>query len=70
TMQLVWARRFTEEELNELIQFFQSPVGEKFGDLTPSISALTIGAARQWEAQLASDMLNETRNRLREKGLL
>lgn len=70
TMQLIWARRFTEEELVELADFFQSPTGKKFADQTPVISALTLGAARQWEAQLAGEMVNQTRQRLRDKGLL
>lgn len=70
TMQLVWARRFSEQELVELHQFFTSPTGSKFAEQTPVISALTLGAARQWEERLANDMVNVTRQRLREKGLL
>ncbi|WP_157961988.1 DUF2059 domain-containing protein [Acuticoccus kandeliae] len=70
TMQLIWARRFTEAELNELKAFFGSPVGTKFAEETPVITALSIGAARQWEQQLSAAMVEETRAKLREAGLL
>ncbi|WP_420392853.1 DUF2059 domain-containing protein [Acuticoccus sp.] len=69
TLQLVWARRFTAEELSELKTFFTGDVGKKFVELTPSITALAIGAARQWEQTLASQMVDVTRARLREKGI-
>lgn len=68
TIQLIWARRFTEAELAELKEFFQSEVGAKFTELTPVITALSIGAARQWEQQLSQEMVNTARARLREKG--
>jgi len=68
TIQLVWARRFSEEELRELIGFFESDLGQKFTELTPVITALSIGAAQQWEQELSQAMVNETRSRLREKG--
>ncbi|MCF3932842.1 DUF2059 domain-containing protein [Acuticoccus sp. M5D2P5] len=70
TMQLVWARRFSEEELNELKAFFESPVGTKFAEETPVITALSIGAARQWEERLSNEMVEATRAKLREDGLL
>ncbi|MEM0906545.1 MAG: DUF2059 domain-containing protein [Pseudomonadota bacterium] len=68
TLQLVWARRFTEEELNELAVFFNGPLGSKYVELFPIISALSLGAAKQWEQVLSADMVTETRVRLREKG--
>jgi hypothetical protein len=68
TVQLIWARRFTETELQNLITFFESDLGSKFVELTPVITALSIGAARQWEQQLSEEMVNLTRARLREKG--
>lgn len=68
TIQLVWARRFTEPELSELKVIFASPVGKKFVETTPVISALSIGAARQWETGLASTMVEQVRAQMREKG--
>ncbi|ORE96641.1 hypothetical protein ATO13_07245 [Stappia sp. 22II-S9-Z10] len=70
TIQLVWARRFTVEELQELKDFFTSGTGQKFVELTPSITALSVGAARQWEQELSQQMLDEARNRLVASGAL
>jgi hypothetical protein len=68
TIQLIWARRFTEAEINQLIDFFSSDLGRKFTENTPVITALSIGAARQWEQELSQEMVTITRQRLREKG--
>jgi hypothetical protein len=68
TIQLIWARRFTEEELRQLKTFFESELGQKFTELTPVITALSVGAARQWEQELSRVMVDETRERLREAG--
>lgn len=69
-MQLIWARRFTEEELDTLYDFFTSDVGAKFADATPIISALTLGAARQWQEALSTQMVSATRAKLAEEGYL
>ena len=66
----VWARRFTLEELNDMKAFFSSPTGQKFVELTPSITALSVGAARQWEQAISEQMLEEARKRLVEAGAL
>ncbi|MBJ3774102.1 DUF2059 domain-containing protein [Acuticoccus mangrovi] len=68
TLQLIWARRFSEAELAELKAFFQTDVGAKFVEATPVITALALGAGRQWEQNLAAAMVEETRAKLREKG--
>lgn len=68
TVQLVWARRFTEEELNELAEFFDGPLGTKYVEMFPIISALALGASKQWEQVISADMVNATRNNLRESG--
>ena len=70
TIQEVWARRFTVAELEEMKAFFASETGKKFVELTPSITALSVGAARQWEQQLSQQMLEESRKRLVAAGAL
>lgn len=68
TLQLIWARRFSETELNELAAFFESPIGKKYIETFPVIGMLSIGASNEWEQVLAADMVSETRKRLREQG--
>lgn len=68
TVQLVWARRFSEAELVELAAFFETPAGKRFVENSPIISALSLGAARQWETAIAEAMVEDVRAKLREKG--
>jgi hypothetical protein len=68
-LQGVWARRFSVAELEELKVFFSSDVGKKFVDQTPVITALALGAAKQWEEAISQQMVNEARVKLREKGV-
>lgn len=68
TLEKIWARRFTVEELDDLIAFFSSETGRKFAELTPSITALAIGASRQWQQAIATDMVTAVRAKLRERG--
>lgn len=64
----VWARRFTVDELNQIAAFFNSPVGAKFAKLSPEIAAMSLGAARQWEDQLSTEMVVMVRDELRKRG--
>jgi len=60
----VWARRFTEEELRELAVFYQSPLGAKLTKNGPTITALSIGAARQWQDAISTEMVSLVREEL------
>ena len=64
----VWARRFTIPELKQIADFFNSPVGVKFARLSPEIAAMSLGAARQWEDQLSTEMVVMVRDELRKRG--
>jgi hypothetical protein len=68
TIQEIWARRFTVEELNEIAAFYTSPIGEKVADLSPSISALSVGASKQWADALSTEMVEEVRRRMQAQG--
>lgn len=67
-LEKVWARRFSEAELLQLQAFFESPLGEKFLRLTPSINAISIGAARRWEEYLSVALVESAREKLRAGG--
>ena len=64
TIYEIWARRFTEEELKQLVTFYQSPLGSKLTDNGPTITALAIGAARQWQDQISSELVTMVREEL------
>ena len=68
TIMEVWARRFTTEELKEIAAFYQSPVGKKFAKLGPELTALSIGAAKQWGDVISTEMVTRVREELNKRG--
>lgn len=68
TIQEVWARRFSEDELREIIAFYQTPVGAKLADLSPEILALVVGAAKQWSDELSTVMVTRVREEMQKRG--
>ncbi len=60
----VWARRFSEEELLKLAEFYNTPLGEKLAENGPTITALAIGAARQWQDMISTEMVAMVREEL------
>lgn len=63
----IWARRFSEQELTELADFYSTPLGIKLADQGPSITALAIGAARQWQDMISTEMVSIVREELDKK---
>ncbi|MBO0346100.1 DUF2059 domain-containing protein [Roseibium limicola] len=64
TIYQVWARRFSEEELNQLTAFYESPLGSKVADSGPTITALAIGAAREWQNKMSTELVAMVREEL------
>lgn len=68
TLELIWARRFSEDELTQLSEFFSGPLGTKYVEMFPIVSALSLGAAKQWEQIISADMVTATRENLEAAG--
>ncbi len=68
TIQEVWARRFTTEELETIIAFYQSPAGTKLAELSPEILALAVGAAKQWSDEVGTLMVTRVREEMQKRG--
>ncbi len=64
TIYEIWARRFSEEELAKLAEFYKTPLGQKLAENIPSITALSLGAARQWQDQISTEMVSMVREEL------
>ena len=60
----IWARRFTEQELKQLAEFYKTPLGAKLTKSGPTMSALTIGTAREWQDALSIEMVTLVREEL------
>lgn len=68
TIQGVWARRFSEAELSEIIAFYKTPVGTKLADLSPEMLALSVGAAKQWSDELSTTLVTRVREEMQKRG--
>lgn len=69
---MVYQRYFSEGEMKQLIEFYQSPVGKKFIEISPTLSRelMTIGmqTASQHQDKLA-EMLQQREQELQEMGV-
>lgn len=63
TSQLVaiYDRHFTDDEIKGLLQFYGSPLGQKFAAEMPKISAETQAANRAFSTRIAKDVLQDLR---------
>jgi hypothetical protein len=68
TIQGVWARRFSEAELADIITFYKSPVGSKLAALSPEMLALSVGAAKQWSDELSVTLVTRVREEMQKRG--
>ncbi|OKL43065.1 DUF2059 domain-containing protein [Pseudovibrio exalbescens] len=62
----VWARRFSEEELKQIAEFYNTEAGSKLAKLGGQLSALSMGAAKQWGDALSEQMVAISRERLQQ----
>lgn len=65
---LVWARAFSEEELEVIAEFYTSPAGLKFGNLGPQLGQATIQTVDNWSSRIGEEMLDKTREELKKQG--
>ncbi len=70
TIYEVWARRFSEEELKEIAAFYYSPVGQKFSNLGGELTALSVGAGKQWSDKVSTEMVSLVRDELKKRGYI
>ncbi len=56
----VWAMNFTESELNEIVAFYNSPTGQKLGNMYQDLQQQTVDALEAWYERLASEMLQRS----------
>lgn len=64
----IWAQRFTEEELRYLLEFYTSDAGKKFSDIGPVVVAESLQAVERWSGRVGEELLEKTREELRNQG--
>jgi hypothetical protein len=65
---LLWARAFTEEELNDIATFYTSPAGKKFVNLGPQLAQATIQVVQNWSNRVGEELLDKAREELKKQG--
>lgn len=60
----IYAKHYTEDELNELIAFYKSPIGQKTVNLLPVITEESMAVGQQW----GMDIANKALQKLKENG--
>ena len=64
----LYARRFTEPELKQLLTFYQSPVGKKLVDLQPQIVDSSMKYAQDWANKLSDQVIDKMREEMKKRG--
>ncbi|SER44763.1 hypothetical protein SAMN05216548_11911 [Faunimonas pinastri] len=55
----VWAQSFDQDELQKLVDFYQSPLGKKFSDAQPNVIGTQVRVAQLWAQQISEDMTKQ-----------
>jgi uncharacterized protein len=59
-----WAEGFTEDELNQLAVFYNTELGQKLTSSIPTITAYSVGAAREWQDKISTEMVTMVQEEL------
>jgi hypothetical protein len=64
----VYASKFTEQELKEILAFYRTPLGKKVVEEDPKILDQTLAMADQWLKKLENEVLSKMRAQMKKKG--
>jgi len=66
SMAVIWAGQLTLQELQQLVQFYESPLGKRYAAAETAVELRTNPLAQRWGAREAIDVLRD----LMDKGLI
>jgi hypothetical protein len=64
----VYATRFTEPELKELLTFYRSPVGKKFVSVLPNVLEESFVKTQEWGGKLSEEIVVSLRAEMKKRG--
>ena len=64
----LYAARFTEAELKEILTFFKLPLGKKLLQEEPRFVEASLGRAQDWANKLSEEVMGKIRAEMRKKG--
>ncbi len=65
----LWAAQMTAPELRELKAFYETPLGRRLQEVTPTVAAASAGFGMKWGQEVALSALAKHRETLRARGL-
>lgn len=65
----IWAKYFSQEELQTLLTFYQSTAGKKLAETGPQVLAEAYQAVDRWSSRIGEELLENTRQDLRAQGI-
>lgn len=65
---LLYAERFTEQELKDLLAFYKSPLGKKLIAQQPVVVDSSLKFAQDWANKLSEEVVSKMRVELKKKG--
>lgn len=64
----VYAEKFTEAELNDILTFYNSATGKKFVGATADIGKETMGRLQEWSGKVNKDAVDRLKAEMKKKG--
>ena len=61
----VWASGFSEQEMQDLIEFYSSETGKKYAIVLPQLLAVQTAAANEWAKSVATELTDKVQAELR-----
>ncbi len=65
----IWAKAFTEEELNAITAFYKSPAGTKLATVGAQVLQDSLQVVQGWSARVGEELLEKSREELKRQGV-
>ena len=56
----IWAKYFTEDELNQITAFYKSPAGAKLAEVGPQVVAETLQSVKGWSDRVGEELFQKS----------
>lgn len=64
----LYATNFTEQELKDILAFYQSPAGKKLLEKQPQVIDTSMAFAQTWANKLSDEVVNKIRDEMKKRG--
>lgn len=65
---IIYAQKFTQDELKEIASFYQSPTGKKMTEEMPAMLNESYRLVQEWSRKMSVDVMSELRVEMKKKG--